>query len=112
MPKKTALEILEGAREILSSSRKWTRGKFTDDNGRYCLLGACNVASHGSADCFPGSVPMAVYDALADCVHERSGGRVNSVIDFNDSYKTKFKDIRAILDCAINKRLQRKRKKA
>lgn len=111
MVRKTALEILEGAREILSSPRKWTRGKFSDDEGRYCLLGACHMAAFGHASGVP-SLPAGVCDALEECVYIQTAGRGRSIAVFNDSYKTKFKDIRAVLDCAINKRLQRKRKKA
>lgn len=114
MPKKTALEVLEGARKIIATPNKWLKGKFANDEGRYCLQGACRISAFGNCDIPIKTHVEDIYSVpLADCIRELYPERPGRYLpDFNDHKHTTHKDVMAVIDCAINKVKQRKRKKA
>jgi molybdopterin-guanine dinucleotide biosynthesis protein A len=97
------LDILKGAREILTS-RGWTKGTYFDrQSGCYCLEGAVQAAG-GTFDPEVGFMPvdedLVVYDTLAtlDRLVQRQGFR--TVPHFNDS-QASVEPVLGLLDDAI-----------
>ena len=51
---KTTLEILQGARELLSQSVRWYQGGYYTGTGPcYCILGAVNLVANGPDPHYP-----------------------------------------------------------
>ena len=69
--------------KFLSHPNKWCKGTLTNGNGRYCLLGALDAIGTDSATTLALiNVKPIEYD---------------SIQAFNDSPKTSFKDIKALI---------------
>jgi hypothetical protein len=117
---KTELEIYLGAKEILSSADKWTKGVFArDENGVacmgseadpratcFCLSGALNLVSQKR---FVYERRMsALVKAIERSMKERNititsakGTYLDTIVYFNDLEVTTYEDVIAVLDEAI-----------
>lgn len=92
----TTAEILRGARERLSSPRRWRKHDYGPDGaGRVCIVGACAVAA-GETDIH--TIEQGPVGALlSECVGS------GLPISFNDDPETTHADVLRVLDCAIQK---------
>jgi len=117
---KTTLEILKGARELLSDPVRWHQGGYyyeRDTGPCYCILGAVNLVANGPDPHYPvgrRAMPIIVdttedkaMEAMAECVPEQfvnnhwKGKKFASIAAFNDDVNTTHEDVLKALDCAI-----------
>jgi hypothetical protein len=91
------IEILKGARELLSDESKWRRDIYIEEKGNvacgYCIMGATTIAAAGR-------MPLSnrADELLRDALPLQYQG---SIADFNDDPKTTHADVLALLDRAI-----------
>lgn len=86
------VEILRNVDDILSDETKWCKHEMINSNGACCLLGALELAS-------PDDWPTEARLLLSQVVQKRGH---NMVITFNDAYSTSFKDIKEVIQEAID----------
>lgn len=91
---KPTTKALRAARELIGRREGWHRGWFfNEERTAFCLSGALQ---HSHA---PGRAYTLVQQAIRSRVHH------TSITGFNDSPKTRKKDVLAVLDEAIEKSL-------
>lgn len=85
----TALEILEGADEILADPSKWCKHRYESQDGAHCLAGAINKSA--------GWKSTLDLDQAKAAIRRHKGNWVT----FNDARQTQFSDVKALLAAAI-----------
>ena len=101
------LEDLETALSVLET-RGWVKGSWGSDPGPVCMLGAINVAvikqAHPRVDAMTQRENTA-YDAVrtiikihVEDIYSRYNG---SMVEWNDSPRTKYEDVKNVLEEAI-----------
>jgi hypothetical protein len=88
--KKEIAQTLRQVLRLFDGGRKWTKGTF-ERNGSYCLLGAVNRVT-GTGERYIHDVKR----ALARHTPEGYG-----LMNFNDDEKTKFDDVRRLIQRTI-----------
>ena len=117
----TILDILFGAKEILSDKDRWTKGAFTrdvnnqitslknNDDHTYCMIGAIVKSTYeikgGSLDYNFDWIRYNCLPELDKLVFHNT--KFANTIYFNDNITTKHKEIIGILDLAIKQRIKR-----
>lgn len=91
------VDIIKGAREILSDPWHWRKGGYTDGAGRYCLLGAMGMVAYEDAHAF--SMGRSLVMRAADMVAKHATLEFNNTIaNFNDDPLTTHQDVLNLLD--------------
>ncbi|HJU15296.1 MAG TPA: hypothetical protein VJ770_02395 [Stellaceae bacterium] len=85
-----ALLKLAAVERLLADEDHWCKGALRDGNGRFCLLGALDVAG----------ARHLLEPVMLRAVREVSGKRYWRVESFNDDRRTTHPDILRVLDCA------------
>lgn len=93
------VDIIKGAREILSDPRHWCKGGYTDGKECYCILGAMSMAAHGNPYAF-GVEYQTTLARAAEMVaqHTPFDPSAYTAATFNDDPITTHQDILNILD--------------
>lgn len=112
MARKTRLDILRGAREILRDPDKWGKG-FSYYSGRFCLSGALCQISFGD----PAGTKKSIETVrvLRRKYAKLMGIKGRSMMDFNDDGNTTHKMVLAAIQRGIRnvkKELAKRRARA
>jgi len=114
-PTKTEIDILNEMKVTLSSPKSWCKHKLSTYKTRffftttqYCLLGALNLADHGSSYWGMGQKEQSLETIAASNVHKALCQAIpnpsvfDTVACFNNAKSTTHKDILDLLDKVRN----------
>ena len=103
--KARAKSILRRALALLEKKGWGQHSFFNEETGTYCMLGAINKAAfknpYGDTSLAARSPEELVAEAAEDAVIESLPTRYRSIIEFNDSRKRKYSQVKAVLEAAI-----------
>lgn len=104
---KTGVEVLVRALEIWGpNGEHWIQGKWYAE-GNYCLLGGLDMAAHGRVE-LPINNPYLAARALVQVALNSTQDTLSHyfiITRFNDSPRTTFADVKALVCGAIQKEL-------
>jgi hypothetical protein len=97
------VDIIKGARKILSDPKRWRKGKYGDDEDGCCILGAMGIVACGSAWAFLSAIWSGEDSSLtraADMVvqHTSFDPVMYTAAVFNDDPATTHQDVLDVLD--------------
>lgn len=98
----TPLDILKGARELLSDPAKWTKGKMASNaDGRECFCALGAMKSAAGVQLFSLDYSDELVTAVSDFRKSLSQQWDDSIVNFNDHHGTKHEHVLAVFDRAI-----------
>jgi hypothetical protein len=97
------VDIIKGARKILSDPGRWRKGTYADDGDGCCILGALGMAACNDAWAYDIAIRGHVKNSLtraADMVaqHTTFDPVKNTAAAFNDDPATTHQDVLDVLD--------------
>lgn len=94
------IEIIRGAREILSDPKRWHRGNYADDSlERMCILGALGMASdRANVYATVGGIEFPALYRATQAVQQHIPADFEFIPQFNDDDSTTHQDVLNVLD--------------